>query len=71
MKNFILMFTAIIGLIAVIAFLLGFPLMLLWNWLMPSLFNIREITFWEAIGINVMSGILLGKYNNFNKKSKE
>jgi hypothetical protein len=34
--------------------------MLLWNWLMPAIFDLREISFWEALGILVLSKILFG-----------
>jgi hypothetical protein len=44
--------------IAVAAVLLGLPLMWLWNWLMPSIFGLTEITFWQALGLNTLSAIL-------------
>lgn len=34
--------------------------MLLWNWLMPLLFGLTMITFWEALGILILSKILFG-----------
>lgn len=46
------------GMLALIAILLGLPLMLLWNWLMPLIFGLKTITFWQAVGLNVLSGIL-------------
>jgi hypothetical protein len=49
---------ALIGMIAIAIVLLGYPLMLLWNWLMPIIFNLPEITFWQAIGLNLLSTIL-------------
>ncbi|MDD5543973.1 MAG: hypothetical protein PHX83_12440 [Acidobacteriia bacterium] len=33
---------------------------LLWNWLLPQLFNWRQITFWEALGILLLCRILFG-----------
>ena len=48
----------IIGLVAIVIVLLGYPLMLLWNWLMPIIFGLPEITFWQAIGLNLLSTIL-------------
>ena len=39
---------------------LGFVVMSLWNWLMPALFGLREITFWQAVGILILSKILFG-----------
>ncbi|MBK6526662.1 MAG: hypothetical protein IPG07_14625 [Crocinitomicaceae bacterium] len=34
--------------------------MLLWNWLMPTLFGLTIITFWQALGILILSKILFG-----------
>lgn len=39
-----------------------FATMYLWNWLMPSIFNIREITLLETIGLLVLSKILFGSF---------
>lgn len=35
-------------------------LMLLWNWLMPLLFGLAVVTFWQALGILALSKILFG-----------
>jgi hypothetical protein len=32
----------------------------LWNWLLPPIFGIAEITFWQALGILVLCRILFG-----------
>jgi hypothetical protein len=32
----------------------------LWNWLLPDLFGMPAIGFWQAIGVLVLSRILLG-----------
>lgn len=58
MKNNFEAISALIGMIAIAIVLLGYPLMLLWNWLMPNIFNLPEITFWQAIGLNFLSTIL-------------
>jgi len=58
MKNSFEAIAAVIGMIAIAIVLLGYPLMLLWNWLMPIIFNLPEITFWQAIGLNFLSTIL-------------
>lgn len=41
-----------------IALLIGGPLWLLWNWLMPTIFGLPHITFWQAVGLNLLSSIL-------------
>ncbi len=51
------------ALCATAAFVLfGFVTMSLWNWLMPSLFGLRLITFWQAIGILFLSKLLFGGF---------
>jgi membrane protein required for beta-lactamase induction len=58
MKNSFEAVAAVIGMIAIAIVLLGYPLMLLWNWLMPVIFGLPEIMFWQAIGLNFLSTIL-------------
>ncbi|AOW21893.1 Asp23/Gls24 family envelope stress response protein [Urechidicola croceus] len=45
-----------------LAILLGFVIMWLWNWLMPDLFGLTTITYWQAVGIFALSKILLGSF---------
>jgi len=40
--------------------LFGELVMHLWNWLLPMLFGWRQITFWQALGLLVLSRILFG-----------
>jgi len=42
--------------------LFGFVVMRLWNWLMPALFDWHLITFWQALGVLVLSKILFGGF---------
>jgi hypothetical protein len=37
---------------------IGFITKLLWNWLVPALFNGPEITYWQALGLLILSKIL-------------
>jgi hypothetical protein len=41
---------------------LGFVVMALWNWLMPPLFGRPTVTFWQAVGLLVLSKLLLGGF---------
>ena len=54
-------------LVVLVAAILGFPLMWLWNWLMPGIFNLPEITFWQALGLNALSTILIKPTFNTKK----
>ncbi len=40
------------------AFLFGFFVMLLWNWLMPTIFGLVEITYIQAWGLVLLAHIL-------------
>jgi hypothetical protein len=42
----------------VVAFLLGWIVMLLWNWLMPTIFGLPAIGFWKAWGLVILAHIL-------------
>jgi hypothetical protein len=59
MKNSIIEgILAVVGLIMLIALLFGLPLQILWNLLMPELFSLPYISFWQACGLNLIAGIL-------------
>ncbi len=60
--------------VAAIVFLLlfGYGFMLLWNWLMPEVFGLPLLNYWQAVGILVMSKILFGSFGDLdNKKSRK
>jgi hypothetical protein len=48
------------ALLGVVVF--GFIVMRLWNWLMPPLFGWHLLTFWQALGLLVLSKILFGGF---------
>ena len=59
----------LIGILMLVIILIGGPLMVLWNWLMPSIFNLPEITFWQACGLQLLATLLFKPIIN-NKKDK-
>jgi len=52
---------AIIGM-AIFMAIGGEVVRLLWNWLAPALFGLREITFWQALGLLALCRILFGGF---------
>ncbi|UYQ93548.1 hypothetical protein MKQ68_00340 [Chitinophaga horti] len=52
----------VILMVAACSALLGFVTMGLWNWLVPELFHGPVITFWQALGLLVLSKLLLGSF---------
>lgn len=57
-KGFKIFFAVLFGI--GMAFLIGFLVMNLWNWLMPSIFGLPMIGYWQAIGVLVLAKILFG-----------
>ena len=46
-----------------IAIALGAPVMLLWNYIMPTIFGVIKINFWQALALNLLVSILFGRIN--------
>lgn len=38
----------------IICLIMALPVMWLWNWLMPSIFGLREILWSEALGLDLL-----------------
>jgi len=51
---------AAIAIVAVAVF--GFIVMSLWNWILPPVTGWRQITYWQALGLLVLSKILFGGF---------
>jgi len=56
-----------IGIALFIAFLIfilfgGIVVQWLWNWLLPDIFGLRRVTFWEALGLLALCRILFGGF---------
>lgn len=52
--------------VILIMFLLALPLYLLWNWLMPDLFNLPTISFFQTFGLLILSNLLFKGGNFYN-----
>ncbi|HEX3375742.1 MAG TPA: hypothetical protein VHS29_02705 [Candidatus Acidoferrales bacterium] len=55
----VLKFVAI-GIVAFTVF--GFVVTNLWNYLMPGLFGLHAITFWQAVGLMLLGRLLFGGF---------
>jgi hypothetical protein len=53
----------VFGALAVAA--VTFVVMSLWNVLMPAIFAVKAITFWQALGLLALSKILFGGFRSF------
>jgi hypothetical protein len=45
---------------ALFALVFGWLVMILWNWLMPVIFHLGLITYWQAFGIVILSKLIFG-----------
>lgn len=70
MKKFIAGLIAVLGIFAlvlIIDLIFAWPFMLLWNWLMPAIFSIKTITFWQAYGLMLLCSFLFKSSNTSTK----
>ena len=58
-----LAFVLIMGTIIVLGF--GQAVLHLWNWLMPAVFGLRTITYWQALGLLGLGWLLFGGPRGF------
>lgn len=42
----------------IFSLIFAWPFMLLWNWLIPVIFGLTTITFWQAFGLMVLCSFL-------------
>ena len=61
----------VLGFVMFVAFLYTLPVMWLWNWLMPIIFNLPKINIGQAWGLSLLSSLLFGKSSVNNKKEEE
>ena len=50
--------------LALFMFLVGKLVMSLWNWLLPPLFGLPAITFWQGLGLLMLCRILFGGFGS-------
>jgi hypothetical protein len=63
MRNYWLLRAVKIGMIALVAVTaMSFLVMTLWNVLLPGIFSLPTITFWQALGLLVLSKLLFGGF---------
>lgn len=58
-----------IFLFAILSIINAIPIYFLWNWLMPKIFGLITITFWEAWGISFLASSLFKTPKTINNKS--
>mgnify|MGYP005991324243 FL=1 len=61
----------LLGILAItgIAVLFGFVIMWLWNWLMPDIFGLTTITYWQAVGLFILAKFIFGGFGGNSDSS--
>ena len=52
------MILSVIGLMISMSLLFALPVMLLWNWLMPEIFGLTTLTFFQSWGLMMLCALL-------------
>lgn len=52
----------VLGILAagLFALVFGFLVMVLWNWIMPAVFGLTTITYWQAFGLIILVKLIFG-----------
>ncbi len=53
---------------ALIAVAVGALVMVLWNWLMPEIFGLGTITYWQGFGLVLLLRLLIGGFGEHGTK---
>jgi hypothetical protein len=69
-KHWIARAAKILAFVVVATLVFGFVVMNLWNWLMPALFGLKTITFVQALGLFLLSKILLGGFHRHGGRDR-
>lgn len=56
--KYLVTFATAFAIIMGAALLWSLPVLLLWNWLMPIIFNLPKLTWLQALGVNILAGLI-------------
>lgn len=52
-----------------LAILFGFIIMWLWNGLMPDIFGLPSVTYWQAVGLFILAKLIFGGFGGNSSKN--
>ena len=61
------LFLTAVVLVVVVSFVLSLPVMLLWDAVVPAIFNLPEITWMQAWGLSLLCGLLFKSHISNSK----
>jgi len=60
-------FITAVAVLVAFSLIMALPTMWLWDWLMPELFGLKEITLFQAWGVNFLCGMLFKSHTSASK----
>ncbi len=66
-EKIILAVVGFVGLVVVVGLLMTIPVWLLWNAVMPDIFGVPAISFWQAMGVSFLSSCLFKSSSSTSK----
>ena len=66
-KEYFVVIFGVIFISLLFAPLFAWIVMLLWNWLMPIIFLLPKVTFWQSWGLVILFGLLFRSNINYKK----
>lgn len=64
----IIIFVVTILIVGLFSFINGFLVMILWNKVVPAVFNYHTITYWQVFGLSWLCGLLFKSSNTNTRK---
>lgn len=55
----------------ILTLILTYPIMLLWNWLMPYIFGLPTLTFWQIFGFKILLNCLIPRSSKNSSKNNK
>lgn len=62
---------AVVAIAAVASVIMAYPTKWLWNWLVPGIWGLREISVLEAWGLGLLSQLLLARNTGSTARSEK
>ena len=60
----------VLAMVLAASLLFGVVTMQLWNWLMPAILGLHTITFWQALGLFLLSKLLFGGFHRHGSRGR-
>lgn len=66
----LLTFFGNLALMGILCLILALPIMQLWNWLVPSIFGLPALTYWQAWALDMLVALMFNSRASINKKEE-